>query len=347
MAGQNKVSMQDIADNLSISRISVWRALTNRPGVSDELRQVIREEAKRLGYPLPDSQNHPSHDKLYSQSPEVFNRTVSVIVSRPTSSTFWMKIIHEMAKELSQNHFNLMYTYLPPMVDADYRLPESLQNGQISGIIVLNIYDENMLRLLADLKMPKIFLDTIPSMPFRSLNASLVLLEGYNLINEITGRLLDRGYKRLGFVGDINYAMTNMDRYKGFLEAHRVRDLEPDPIFSYTESLDISHHSEQIESFLANLHAFPDAFVCPSDFITHFIRDYLDKMQVKDKIILTGFDNTGEYTNLANEITTVDVQTRSLGYRLAKKIMLEIDHPGISNELSYIESKIIWKDPLN
>ena len=62
---------------------------------------------------------------------------------------------------------------------------------------------------------------------------------------------------------------------------------------------------------------------------------------------MTGFDNTGEYTNLANEITTVDVQTRSLGYRLAKKIMLEIDHPGISNELSYIESKIIWKDPLN
>ena len=35
----SKVTMQDLADALQVSRITVWKALTNRPGVSDKLRR--------------------------------------------------------------------------------------------------------------------------------------------------------------------------------------------------------------------------------------------------------------------------------------------------------------------
>ena len=45
-----KPTMQDIADALNTSRITVWKALNNRPGVSEALRRQIQQKAQELGY---------------------------------------------------------------------------------------------------------------------------------------------------------------------------------------------------------------------------------------------------------------------------------------------------------
>lgn len=45
-----KVTMQDIADTLSVSRITVWKALNNKEGVSQELREKILGSAREMGY---------------------------------------------------------------------------------------------------------------------------------------------------------------------------------------------------------------------------------------------------------------------------------------------------------
>ena len=45
----SKPTMQDIADALSVSRITVWKALSNRPGVSDSMRAPIHPKATELG----------------------------------------------------------------------------------------------------------------------------------------------------------------------------------------------------------------------------------------------------------------------------------------------------------
>ena len=117
--------MQDIADALSTSRVSVWKVLNNRPGVSDLLRHQIWEKARELGYLPPES---PS-----SAVPEaIHRRSVAVAVCRPESSLFWMKIIHQMAKDLSSRGVNLMYTYLPTSWKEGYSLPSSLSDGSAS-----------------------------------------------------------------------------------------------------------------------------------------------------------------------------------------------------------------------
>ena len=45
----SKPTMQDIADALSVSRITVWKALSNRPGVSDSMRAQIHQKATEMG----------------------------------------------------------------------------------------------------------------------------------------------------------------------------------------------------------------------------------------------------------------------------------------------------------
>lgn len=332
-----KPTMQDIADALSTSRVSVWKALNNRPGVSDALRQQIQEKAREMGY-LQQTATAPAAENPHG-------RNVAVVVCRPESSLFWMQIIHQIAKDLSSQNVNLMYTYLPTSYKEGYTLPTSLTDGSVEGIIVLNVYAEPVLRMLADLPLPKVYLDTIPTMPFDSLHGDLLLIEGRTPIREITGRLLDRGHTKLGFLGDVYYAQTNTDRYQGFLEAYAQRGLTPDPTLSLTGALGLRTHYEEISYFLEHLGTRPDGFVCVSDYIAHFIQRYFEEHGIdpEGRIALTGFDNNAEYLNVAERITTVDVRPKTLGARLASKILFLLEHPDLAQEVSYVSSDVIYR----
>lgn len=334
----SKPTMQALADAVGVSRITVWKALSGRPGVSEEVRRIVQQKAAELGYGSPP----------LSPLPAAREQTFSVVVSRPESSVFWMQIIHHIAKELARNGINLMYTYMPTTYHAGYALPASLSHDAVDGFIVLNVYDERLLGLLSASALPKVFLDTVPSIPPSHLGGDLVLLEGRTNTREITGRLLASGRERLGFIGDVNYAQTNFDRYDGFLDAHRLSGRAPDPALSLTEPLGIGSHYEQISQFLARLPSLPDGFVCASDFIAHFVTRYLSESgrAAPEGFALTGFDDNPEYANVAQRITTVHVDTSSLGRRLARKLMFRADCPDAPPEVAYIATETLFRGPL-
>jgi LacI family transcriptional regulator len=332
-----KVTMQDLADAAGVSRITVWKALNNRPGVSEETRLEIQRKAAELKFT-----SAPATVKTAAE------RTFSIVVSRPESSSFWMQIIHHIAKELAIHGINMMYTYMPTSYHEGYTLPSSLNAESVDGFIVLNVYNENLLRLLTAQPLPKVFLDTVPSIAPQDLNGDLVVLEGRGRIQEITAKLLASGRKKLGFIGDVNYAKTNFDRYQGFLDAHRAQHIAVDPALCMTGPIGLRSHYEEISQFLSGLHTLPDAFVCPSDFIAHFISRYLNETGRKtpEGFLLTGFDNNPEYANIAGQITTVNVETAMLGKSLARKLMFHADYPGAPYEVTYVATNILYRGGL-
>lgn len=333
-----KFTMQDLADQVGVSRITVWKALTGRPGVSDAKRRLVHQKAAELGY----------HIQQDQQSDESKNYTFALAVSRPESSHFWMSIIHYVAKELSKHNINLMYTYIPSSYHDGYHLPSILSSDQVDGCIVLNIYDEKLLNMLAENHLPTIFLDTVPSLKPDKLKSDLVLIDGRSQLSEITKRLLENGNKKLGFIGDVNYAQTNMERYAGFLDAHEQMKMKVNSSLCLTGHLSLQSHYEEISAFLNSLPELPDAFVCASDFIANFISCYIHETQrpIPPHFILTGFDNSSEYSFVADTITTVHVDTASIGRQLARKMIFRADYPDSPTEVSYISTKILWRGPL-
>ena len=329
-----KKNFQAFADSLGVSRITVWKALNNRPGVSAGLREHILQAAAERGIIEGEGLEKPR------------KRMISVAVSRPDSSQFWLQIIHHIAKELSLYDIDLMYTYLPSSVKEHYALPASLR--EVSAFIVLNVYDAGMLRLLAALPQPKVFLDTVPSLPFEALNGNLLLLEGRRAVGKITGRLLDSGRSRLGFIGDALYAQTNLDRYQGFLDAHAARGLKPDAGCLLTGPLGVRTHGEEIYSFLDGLEALPQGVVCASDYVAHFVAR--DVEEHKDRapagFVVTGYDDSDEYGNIAGRITSVGVQTAFLGSRLARQALFLSDYPSATHEVSYVDAEVIFRGAL-
>lgn len=340
-----KSTMQDLADAVGVSRITVWKALNDREGVSPRTKKRIQQKAAEMGLTDTEIQMEKIPEKETGRD-EAEERTFSVVVSRPESSAFWMQIIHHIAKELARSRINLMYTYMPSFYSEGYTLPASVKN--VDGLIVLNIYDARLLHMLNELPLPKVFLDTVPGMHPPALHGDLVLIEGRTCIREITRRLIDSGRTRLGFVGDIGYAQTNQDRYEGFADALREKNLPLDASLCLTAPLSLRTHYEEISAFLDGLPELPQAIVCASDFIAHFVSRYLTENGRKTPkgFLLTGFDNNAEYGNVADKITTVHVETSALGKRLANKLLFRADHPQMPPEVCYITTEIVYRGPL-
>lgn len=334
-----KITMQDVADALNISRVTVSKAFNNQAGVSDSLRELIFEKARELGYakvPLLAIEHMQQH-----KSPV---RTVSLIVSRPDSAYFWTSIIHRMAQELLNYNINLMYTYVPSSYTASFSLPSILTDaGSIDGIIVMNVYDPDILGMVNRLSLPKVFLDTVPSLYKEQLNGDLILIEGFRTVYEITDTLIRDGHSEIGFLGDIHYAQTNLERYQGYYACMQERGLAIRPQFCLTGNIGIFSYEQELTEFLNGLTAWPSAFVCVSDFVAHFVKQYIDEnlKKLPQTVTLTGFDNASEYTNIAGNIITANVPTSLLGKRLALQLLFRTEHPEAPYELTFVRPSII------
>ncbi len=337
-----KITMQDIADALNISRVTVSKAFNNQSGVSDSLRELIFEKARELGYAkVP----YLAIEQMQMQQQEHPSRTVSLVVSRPDSAVFWTSIIHRMAQELSSYNINLLYTYVPSVYTKTFNLPQILKNtNNIDGCIILNVYDPTILGMVNELSVPKVFLDTVPALYRLQLNGDLILIEGYRTEYDITESLIQKGHTNIGFLGDIYYAQTNLERYRGYCACMQAHRLDIHSKCCLTGSIGIFSYGKELYDFLNELTDWPSAFICVSDFVAHFVKQYMDEHpdHVPHPVVLTGFDNSEEYTNVAGHIITANVPTSLLGKRLALQLLFRSQHPDAPYELTFIRPTIIF-----
>lgn len=68
-----KVTYQQVADALNISRVTVWKAVNDKPGIAPATKRSILQKAVEMGYPISIMNNqetnsnsaraHPSHSR--------------------------------------------------------------------------------------------------------------------------------------------------------------------------------------------------------------------------------------------------------------------------------------------
>ncbi|MBL4936174.1 LacI family DNA-binding transcriptional regulator [Clostridium sp. YIM B02515] len=342
-----KVTMQDLADALKVSRVTVWKVFNDYPGVSEPLRNEIITKALEMGYLK--SEQPTSTEQQVNITEKDDPITVSVVVSRPDTSMFWISIIHCIAKQLAKDNINLMYTYLPSKYNDSYTLPAVLSNGTVQGMIVLNVYDIPILQMLNKLRIPKVFLDIVTSIPEDTLTGDLLLLEGHNTIRKITNSIIEKGRTEIGFIGPTDYARTNQDRYEGFLSAMSSNNLPVNSKLCLTGNIGIDTYQEEINQFLSGLHSMPQAFVCVNDFVANLVLQYLNehKIQVPKDVAITGYDGITEHGDLTNYLTTVQVDLNALGKRLVRQLLYRINDPDSPYEIIYISFDVSFGDSTN
>ncbi|MDD7266549.1 MAG: LacI family DNA-binding transcriptional regulator [Lachnospiraceae bacterium] len=336
-----RVTMQEIADAAGVSRVTVSNALNQNGHVSEALRKKIYALATKMGY----ARSLELNDGSVAGAD--VKKVIALAVARPNSSVFWLNIIHSIARILSRENISLMYTYLPGSLPESAELPAELRDGSISGLIALNIYDIVTYEKLHRLSVPKVFLDTPGGFDLMKATGDIVYIGGRVPERLITLDLLKKGNRRIGFIGDINYASTNYARFQGYMDAMREYGVEPEEQFMKTTKIAIGKYEDDLYAFLGRLmehNELPDAFVCVSDYVAHFVIRFLEEhgLEVPRDIRITGFDGNMEYLHRPEDfLTTAVVDVNAIGKKMVRQLQNRMEDEDMPSEVAYLRTKVL------
>ena len=327
MAIKNTVSMQELANELGISKVTVSKALNGKDGVSSELKKKIYETAEKYGYVLPNYGKRKTK-KIGIIMGERFNTG--------NEGRFYIgmceKIISEFRKYM---YSSLMITPNRDTLENDFK---ALTDPVIfDGLIFLGILDPEIKKKFSEIDVPKVYVDVYDE---RHQSDSVVTENIYSTY-DITDYLIQNGHNDIGFVGTIGSTTSITDRYLGYIRRLIENGVKPKDEWIIP---DRDENGVALELKLPN--NLPTAFVCNCDETAFELIKVLKSKGIKvpEDISVVGFDNSIYATICEPPLTTVAVNMEKIGQTTVQcinKCMNNRDKKG--GEVFRVPGRIIYR----
>ena len=303
-----EVKLKDIAGTLGVSVVTVSNALSGKAGVSDKLRSDILSKAKEFGYDC----------GRYERQQDV---RIGVLVSEKYVSvgdSFYWEMYQHVAYAASKRQSATMIEILENDGPVE-NLPRMLGERTSDGILVIGWMSHDYIKMLIDnIRVPIVLLD----FQYSDLPCDAVISANYIGGYKITKYLLERGHRRIGFVGSVRANENIMDRYFGYRKglAEYGIPLRQDWILEdrVIETGDMLHIELPGE--------LPEAFVCNSDLAASKLYDALQEkgMRVPEDVSVIAYDNYLHGHKFAGELTTYNVDMKRMAEDAVKTLLSKI-----------------------
>ena len=300
-----KPTMRDIARAVGTSAVTVSKAITGKPGMSDRLRAKILRKAEEMGYQYPGT------------AAAVQNLSIGVLIPDRYfhDESFYTVMYRMLIRKLSENgHFGLL-ELLSPEDENALRVPKLVETGRAQGLILLGEPSKAYYRMIPQTNVPLVFLDFYDAQG----NADCVVGDNNYGAYRLTSHLIRRGHRDIGFVGDVRATGSIMDRFLGFYRAMLVNDL---PVRNEWIVPDRQENGEmRIPELPAKL---PTAFVCNCDLAAKLLIEALNArgLRVPEDVSVTGYDDYTGGTEVTPPLSTFRVDMENM-VDLAVKNMTE------------------------
>jgi LacI family transcriptional regulator len=285
---KKKVTLQTIADALSVSKVAVFKALNNQKGVSDSLRKRIQEYAMAVGY------------RTQVIAKEVKNRKFLFFVNQEfflsLSEQYYSTIFYFLSAECNKTNNLLQIAYLEPENTID-KIKKAISSYRPDGIFFAGEVKNEIIEYMQKISIPTVYIDYYSPL----FECNYVYQDNYHLSYIVTNYLINKGHSKIGFVGNIHSTSAIADRYFGYLKALTENKITQNPMWHI--NVNIEKSSDIIE---LDLKEYPTAFVCHCDAAARWLYTALatKALRVPDDVSVIGFDNTELCENLIPKLTS-------------------------------------------
>ncbi|WP_435163519.1 LacI family DNA-binding transcriptional regulator [Paenibacillus glycanilyticus] len=342
-----KVTMQQIADHLGVSKFAVSKALSGKPGVSAETRDKIVSVATQLGYFV----NKQTNTAAKRNKPASFitNTRDTVILLVPKvrfqtrDSYFWGRIIDGVTEELADRDISAL------VVTENFKdnFSNLINPNGVLGIIGVGYIASKMLLEIRNLGIPFVLVDhEDPLIP-----SDVLFMNNMECTRRVTNYLIGCGHTKLQFVGNTRYSRSFVDRYIGYrtmMEEHGLPLNQEEGLLTFEggNRSEITEALEVIVKELVNEHRLPTAFVCANDSIAICMMTVLGKLsvQVPGQCSVTGFDNIEDAALAKPTLSTVNVQKEAIGRRAVEMLLRRLEHPDSLQEKILLAGEFIIRE---
>ena len=344
-----KVTIQDIASELQLSRNTVSKAINNTGVLADATREKILRKAAEMGYKqfayLPLFQEGAAKTAGSSILPSD-KREIAMLTTRfLNNSHFSSMMLDRFQSEIDHLHSGMTIHRISPIELKEKKLPSSLNIQCTAGIICIEVFDYDYAQMLCDLDVPLLFVDT-PVMDMRPpLKADRLYMENRIEVQNAVAHMVQRGKKRISFAGDKNHCQSFFERYMAYKDAVEY--------FGLTEGLSTCAMPSGQQNYPVSLYetirrfkTMPDAFVCANDFVAMDLVKALNELgySVPDDIWVCGFDDSQEASYFAPRLTSIHIHEQIMGYTAANLLMTRIEEPSLNYRTVYTETNLILRE---
>ncbi|MDD6050293.1 MAG: LacI family DNA-binding transcriptional regulator [Clostridiales bacterium] len=290
------MTMREMGKRLGVSAVTVSKALSGKPGVSEAVRQQILRLAEEVGYVNPHQRSDAPGNGL----------DVGILVMEHFFSTdgFYAMLTKQLSQLLSESgHFGVLEVITQEM-QRDMVLPKLLRSRRVRALILLGQPQEGYTRMLSAQPLPVVALDFHnPAIPMDAVVGDSVYGAAM-----MTRCLIENGHRDIGFLGNVKATSSILERYLGFVAEMRLHEL---PIRPECVLPDRTDDNRVTPPTLPE--RMPTAFVCNCDVVARAFVDQLQKSgyRVPEDVSIVSYDDFGHVPG-ALPLTTFRVDTAAM-----------------------------------
>ncbi len=347
----SKVTIQDIADALGVSRNTVSKAINNTGVLAAATRDKVLKKAQEMGYKQFSYMNISEVSKLSLASDTSKPREIALFLGNFVgNSHFASTMLDKFQRELAQLGYSLtMYRVIEDEIK-ELQLPVSFQPERTAGIACIEIFDHAYCRMLCDLNLPLLFIDSPANGFDKPWEADRLYMDNQREIYRFVKEMSKRGKKRIGFIGEYMHCHSFYERYMAYRDAMYTLGLPCPEEFCIIESKSGISHMDEYRDYLMerlrSMKSLPDVFICANDAIALDVMQILKRLDysVPEDIYLCGFDDSPESKVVTPSLTTIHIHSQDMGLSAVQLLISRINEPSLNYRTLYIETNLIFRE---
>ena len=339
-----KVTIQDIADALGVSRNTVSKAINNSEGLAEATREQILEKAIEMGYKQFSYVSTLSRASSFSSSPDTqeYHGEIALLTNAfLTNSHFASTMLDKFQREISQLGFTLNTHRVTEKNLQEMSLPFTFRREQVQAIICIEMFNRPYDEMVCGLGLPVLFVDGPAKLDGFSLPCDQLYMDNTIAISRFVNDMLAAGYQRIGFVGNYKHCQSFYERYAAFRLSMLMANVPVDESYCF-----FSNHCEDFIEEIAAMKKLPDAFICANDFMAgDLIRALfaIGKSVPKDVWVL-GFDDAPESRICRPMLSTVHIHTQIMAFTAVQLLLSRMKEPSLDYRMVHTETDLIYRD---
>lgn len=321
-----RATAEDVARAAGVSRATVSRAFTPKTYVAEKTRAKIKKAADSLGY----RRNALARALIKNESDLV------AIVTGQMNNMFDARVFDLLTSQLQQNQkWGLLVHADDDEVD---RLLNEAMSYPVQAVIVRSgSVDAKTITQCSRLGVPLILTGT----EYTEFEADSVCCDNVLGARMAVETLVQRGAKRIAYVGGPANLYSDLSRYKGFEEAIRQYGLKP----AFIERGDFTFESGlEIGKKLLSRSDRPDAVFCCNDAMAIGLLNAAREcvgLSVPDDVALIGFDDIPMAAWPCFELTTIKNAVEPTVNAICDVLQHRLEHPDAPRQTVRIKPKLM------
>lgn len=318
----SKPTMRDVARIAGVSTMTVSRVLAHPEVVADATRERVQEAIDELGY-VP--------DLIASSLSSKKSGFIAAIVPTLNNVNF-AETTGGLTEALRMAGFQLLIGYTDYQLEEEEALVRTMLARRPEGITLTGGHHTEATRqLLRAAEIPVIETWDLPGQPV----GHAVGFSNFEVGRAMTGKLIERGYRRIAFLGppldEPGFRdFRGEERLAGYLDAMQQAGLPTDLALRAGPGPVSFQHGADSVTILLDRHVDVDAIFAVSDLsaVGAVMECHRRGINVPGELAIAGFGDFEIGAQIVPPLTTVHVDCAGIGQRTGQLLLDLLEKPG-------------------